>query len=299
MIFDTKGKNLKAIEIRYHRSCYAAYTNKRQLELLENAAHKDSSETVNEQAFKQVTYILDRKVFKENETIAMKHLLDVYEEYVQKNLNASYSCHMHRLKQKIISHYGHKVAFAHPSQTHSEYVYSAELTVKDVIESFLRKEATATINEEGTDDEADVIDDNLTYHCGIHLHNIIKTMDDTVPWPPKPEDISQESIDVPDELFNLIAYMMTGTPNPVQVGRLPVTQDQERKILAVAQDLIFVTSRGRLQTVKSLGLAIAIRNITGNREVIYLLNRLGHTVSYWKVQNYEKSLVKKLHGEEQ
>ena len=40
-----------------------------------------------------------------------------------------------------------------------------------------------------------------------------------------------------------------------------------------------------------------MRNITGNKEVISLLNRFGHTVSYWKAQDYEKCLVKKLHGE--
>lgn len=94
-------------------------------------------------------------------------------------------------------------------------------------------------------------DENPMYPCGTLLHNNIKNMDVTMQWPPKPEDISKESIDVPAELFNLIAYMMTGTQKPVSIGRLPLTSDQKRKILSVAQDLIFITSRRRLQTVNA------------------------------------------------
>ena len=126
---------------------------------------------------------------------------------------------MHVLKEKIVKKYGTKAAFAQPFHMQSEYLYNASMNVQDVLESFLRTCKDTQNSEENTDDESEMkeTDENLMYHCGTLLHNIIKNMDVTMQWPPKPEDISKESIDVPDELFNLIAYMMTGTQKPVSI----------------------------------------------------------------------------------
>ncbi len=40
-----------------------------------------------------------------------------------------------------------------------------------------------------------------------------------------------------------------------------------------------------------------MHNITGNKEVLTLLNRFGHTLSYSKIQQFEKDLVNSYHGD--
>ena len=42
-----------------------------------------------------------------------------------------------------------------------------------------------------------------------------------------------------------------------------------------------------------MGLAVAAHNLTGNKAVVILLNRFGHTLSYGKVLSFEKDLMKK------
>lgn len=81
-------------------------------------------------------------------------------------------------------------------------------------------------------------------------------------------------------------------------GRVSVSSDVQQQILSISQDIIYSGKKGRYRTVKSLGLAVAIRNLTGNKEVLTILNRFGHTVSYDTVQDYEKALVRKYHGEQ-
>jgi hypothetical protein len=57
-----------------------------------------------------------------------------------------------------------------------------------------------------------------------------------------------------------------------------------------------VVQKGIAKTVKNIGLGIAVRNLTGNEEVVKLLNRFGHCLSYNKLQDYEEALVKKYHA---
>lgn len=64
-----------------------------------------------------------------------------------------------------------------------------------------------------------------------------------------------------------------------------------RLILSVGQDLIYGSSNGQVNTPKHVGLAMAIKHLTGSKQVISMLNRFGHTVSYDSLQRMETSLA--------
>ena len=64
-------------------------------------------------------------------------------------------------------------------------------------------------------------------------------MEDKMPWPPTHDNMSYDNIDVPEQLFNLLAYIITASSDPVRDGRLHVTSKHERVILSLAQDLIY------------------------------------------------------------
>ena len=205
------------------------------------------------------------------------------------------------LKNRIISTYGEKVKFVQPHQKHCEYIYNSELQVDDVMASLLRQiqESGETITE-GEIQDLIQDDDNVTnmHPCGIQIHKIIKSMKETMPWPPSREDVTKEQIQVPDLLYNLLAYDITGTPSPVSEGKVQVKADTDRSINSLAQDMITIVRKGHVKTVKNLGLGIAVRNLTGNKEVITLLNKFGHTVSYDAILDHEKVLVSKLHDDQ-
>lgn len=56
-------------------------------------------------------------------------------------------------------------------------------------------------------------------------------------------------------------------------------------ILAIAQDLIFRFSKGRILTPKHVLLANAIQQMTRNKSLLMIMNRHGHCVSYKQINH--------------
>lgn len=56
-------------------------------------------------------------------------------------------------------------------------------------------------------------------------------------------------------------------------------------ILAIAQDLIFRFSKGRILTPKHVLLANAIQQMTRNKSLLMIMNRHGHCVSYEQINH--------------
>ena len=226
----------------------------------------------------------------------MSYLRDKYLSTLSDEGVDSPTCQIRTLKERIVKEYGDSVSFKQFVPFQPEYVYNS-LSDPDDIEERLKQ--SLDIEEELEVDYAIALEDeNPVYHCGIIVNRIIKSMEDTMPWPPPAEYICEENIEIPDILFNLLAYVITGTTKPVAEGRMPVDSEVKRYILSVAQDLINIVSKGRVKTVKSLGLGVAVRNLTGNKEVNYILNRFGHALSYDVIQRYEKARVAQLHGDD-
>ena len=65
----------------------------------------------------------------------------------------------------------------------------------------------------------------------------------------------------------------------------------ERRMLAICQDILYCSSHGRLKTPKHTGLAMSVHHLTGSKQIIAMLNRLGHCVSYDETQILDTSLA--------
>ena len=70
----------------------------------------------------------------------------------------------------------------------------------------------------------------------------------------------------------------------------PLTSRVNRFIYSVFQDCMFAVSGGSCLTAKHILLPWAVKSLTGNVEVIKLLNRLGHGISYSKLEEIETAL---------
>ena len=53
--------------------------------------------------------------------------------------------------------------------------------------------------------------------------------------------------------------------------------------MSLCQDIIYISSKGKIQTPKHLSLAMAVCQITGSAKAIKLLNGFGHCVFYSSV----------------
>ena len=61
--------------------------------------------------------------------------------------------------------------------------------------------------------------------------------------------------------------------------KVPIDEDMHRKICSVGQDLLYIESHEELNTPKHTGLAIAVKHLTGSKQLVTMLNRLSHCVS--------------------
>ena len=117
----------------------------------------------------------------------------------------------------------------------------------------------------------------------LFLRSEILCMADTVPVPPRPSDVTEKNIHVPNSLFNFIAWVLLGDVGksaPVTLERLEVeSKSDNRLVLSLAQDFIHCATRGRKKIPKHLALPLAIKHMTGSTRVVTLLNRLGHGLS--------------------
>ena len=78
-----------------------------------------------------------------------------------------------------------------------------------------------------------------------------------------------------------------------------ISADVRRIVLSLAQDLIHCVSGGRIKTPKHVTLPLTIKSLTGNAELVTILNRFGHALSYSQIEELETALAGKEIAKEQ
>ena len=91
-----------------------------------------------------------------------------------------------------------------------------------------------------------------------------------LPWPPPPGRIMRGITSSPELLQHFVGCLISGETK----GRL---------IDSLCHDIMYVVTNGQWVTSKHLLMAITIWHLTGKAEIITLLNRFGHCVSYSRV----------------
>ena len=64
-----------------------------------------------------------------------------------------------------------------------------------------------------------------------------------------------------------------------------------RKITSIAQDLVFAVSNGREPTPKHIGLAVAIKHLTGSKALSEIINCLQHCIGYHDLLRIDTSIA--------
>lgn len=96
------------------------------------------------------------------------------------------------------------------------------------------------------------------------------------PWPPTSDDlnVTEAKSVVPLELYNLIAWVVGASEELTLACYGHKQHDLSLKVLSICQDVVYLASKGRRQTPKSLCLGLTIRHLTGSSQVVSLLSRL-------------------------
>ena len=97
-------------------------------------------------------------------------------------------------------------------------------------------------------------------------------MKDTLPWLLQPKDLEPNKFVIPEKLKEFLSKMFyeEGRPNA----------RKSRICYSFAQGIVYAVTNGKVKTPKSILLPTMIKSLTNNTELINVLNRLGHSVSY-------------------
>lgn len=185
--------------------------------------------------------------------------------------------------------------------TKSQIVYVEELTAGEVLD--YKMEVTSASMED-TDDNDSEEDEHLAvrgnilsplYNIAMYLKEIIKNakgIGEGV-WPPVSTDLTTQGAlnSVPTELFNFITWITGCSSEPELEKKVEIPDEMKSKVLALAQDLIYISSKGKTQTHKSLTLGMAVRQLTRSKKLIDILSGFGHCVSSTTVINHETALA--------
>ena len=168
-------------------------------------------------------------------------------------------------------------------------------------------EEESEMSQSETESEDDVLDDRPLKHCqklatvkelynsACTLRNILRSATEAwyENWPPLSSEITGESVTrlVSPCLFNFVAWLVGFSEDPEASEYVEVSEKQAVKVFSICQDLITVSSQGKIQTPKSLALAMSVRQITGSSKLINILNGLGHCVSLSSTMAYDSALA--------
>ena len=105
------------------------------------------------------------------------------------------------------------------------------------------------------------------------------------------EDLESESAIVANLPYNMMAWILS-TRSEYSVERVSnISPDVNCLALSLSQDLIHSESCGRIKTPKHIVLPMTVKSLTWNVELITILNRFGHGLSYSQVEEVDTALA--------
>ena len=96
---------------------------------------------------------------------------------------------------------------------------------------------------------------------------------------------------IPDSLYMLLRLIFGGQ-EALEDGGSENNEDLvRRRVLSVAQDLVYCISGGRKWTPKHIGLASTLHQATRSKDLVELFNKAGHCLSYEQMLQVDTSLA--------
>ena len=136
---------------------------------------------------------------------------------------------------------------------------------------------------------------NDEYHLAKAVRAAPLSQGPNMPWLPYSNNIEEENVMVPTVVYNsLTCFLSEGGEGEEKKEKVNAKGHCQRLVLSLAQDLLNYVRNGMQKTSKHVSLPLALKNLTSSKEIITLLNRYGHGISYYQVLDMEMRLAENL-----
>ena len=127
--------------------------------------------------------------------------------------------------------------------------------------------------------------EHVVKQCATILRSEIKKSKVDQPWPPQPGDLNNDYTKLPKCVYEFLHILLAGKiREDVPSGQI------QWLIQSFGQDFIYAISKGVQKPAKHILLPWAIQSLTGNVELIKVLNRFGHGISYSQPEEIDTAL---------
>ena len=125
----------------------------------------------------------------------------------------------------------------------------------------------------------------ITDQVSSAIRSAIKENKKPTPFPFHPSDMTSTDWPIPYQLERFLIGLLTGNPDVQCPSRRVSTLVQ-----SFGQDFLYTVTCGQHKPPKHVLLPYAVKTLTGNVEIIKILNKFGHGVSYSQLEENETAL---------
>lgn len=304
LLLAIRCEDLVATEVKYHKSCYRGYTKgceiasdvgKEEERALvakspENQAHARATESL--------VKFIQKRVIQDLDVLKMTDVKEQYVKYLESNGIDARTYRTEKVKKKLIKVFENKLGFWHPScKSETEMVYAMDVPTGQIIEVGVSASQNPAA-EERPFAQPNVDNCSAAYqvfHAAKMIRAEIQNMENKLPWPPRPEDLTTDNIQVPDLLFNFLCWVLYGdaASGPVSEDRVEVPVATCRTALSLAQDLVHCTTGGRIKNPKHVALPMTVKHLTRSVQLVEMLNKFGHGLCNDLIQEVETAFAQR------
>ena len=280
------SRELVAAEACYHRTCYKSYTRPE-----ENCTvtSDGSSESSNDEyarqesdAYQMLFDHIRSHVIENERVVRLSKMTDLLVEYLNslgvKECKPSTKKHIRR---HLEAEFGEMIKFETLLDYKSVFLIPANMTPLEIARNIV------TILMVGKDKKCLSSDISNIQRAAIDIREAIRNKESNMSWPPRPSELNDSAIVVPQELNAFLFTLLTGSKDVSESECHPRVQRLNK---SYAQDLMFGVSRGEIISPKQVLLPYAVKTLTNNVELVSILNRCGHGISYSKLEEINTAL---------
>lgn len=277
MLRKIRGQDLVAIEVQYHRTCHKTYTNVLYISKSEQSSVDGTA------AYQQFCdKIVKQRIINDGELFCMNKLHSLYMEEVDNcETQENSKIEKRTLKKKLHQDFP-QLSFIQPKHKNVSEIVMCEKNIPTILKEVVPEAVSEGESDSdddfvhvpsvGKSDHFDPEQRHVLYSTGLALKNTVSNLSihkkDKF-WPPTADNVNLETAEVvvPPSLFNLLAWI-TNASEEVEFDKyVTVTDDKKRKILSIAQDIIFLAHNGSVFTPKHYALGLTIRHLCGSSKL--------------------------------
>ncbi|PIK44379.1 hypothetical protein BSL78_18773 [Apostichopus japonicus] len=293
-----EGEDLVARELKYHWECFRDFT--RFISKKSKVGLTDSQKRYMPSFEEFSDKTIRKRLLEGKEILTLARLNRIFIRTIKEVEGIDAPYRTWNLKKRLQKAFP-QLVFVNPSHRNmSTIVLSerlcAEELAKDLADDYYTSTDSSTEEEQHMEKEQTYSTEGyvrVLFNAALMTKFELEKKSLSIPWPPAAEDLTIQKTKelVPHCLFNFLAWLTGAADEPEDAKFVAVSNENEKKLLSIAQDILFIAKGGKQPLPKHFALATAVRHLTGSAQLVGILNGLGHSIAHSTLLEYNTALA--------